>query len=88
VVTTRHRGGIARMTLRLRLILLVGRVLAVSVLFDGMLACWHAAQSARTKMQAALLSGGHRVHESINQLAEVAEAEGDLRRLIATFNVD
>ena len=74
------------MTLRLRLILLVGCVLAVSLLFGGMLAWWHAAQSARTEMQAALLSGEHRVRDSIEHLAEVADREGDLRRLIATFN--
>jgi two-component system, NarL family, sensor histidine kinase UhpB len=88
VVKARHRGGIAHMTLRLRLILLVGCVLAVSLLFGGMLAWWHAAQSARTEMQAALLSGEHRVRDSIDHLAKVADREGDLRRLIATFNGD
>jgi hypothetical protein len=76
------------MTLRLRLILLVGCVLPASLLFGGKLAWWHAARSARTKMQAALLSGGRRVRESIDHLAKVAEAEDDLRRLIASFNVD
>jgi two-component system, NarL family, sensor histidine kinase UhpB len=88
VAKVRHRGGIAHMTLRLRLILLVGCVLAVSLLFGGMLAWWHAAQSARTEMQAALLSGEHRVRDSIEHLAEVADRDGDLRRLIATFNGD
>jgi len=43
-------------------------------------------QSARTEMQAALLSGEHRVRASIAYLPEVADREGDLRRLIATFN--
>lgn len=76
------------MTLRARLIALVGTVLVVSLLLGGMLACWHAAQSARTEMQAALLSGEHRVHDSIAHLPQVADREGDLRRLIATFNGD
>jgi two-component system sensor histidine kinase UhpB len=76
------------MTLRARLIVLVGSVLVVSLLLGGMLACWHAAQSARTEMQAALLSGEHRVRDSIAHLTEVADREGDLKRLIATFNGD
>jgi two-component system sensor histidine kinase UhpB len=76
------------MTLRVRLIVLVAFVLLVSVLLGGMLAWWHAAQSARTEMQAALLSGEHRVRDSIEILPEVADREGDLRRLIATFNGD
>lgn len=76
------------MTLRVRLIVLVAFVLLVSVLLGGMLAWWHAAQSARTEMQAALLSGEHRVRDSIEYLPEVADREGDLRRLIATFNGD
>jgi two-component system sensor histidine kinase UhpB len=76
------------MTLRARLIVLVASVLLVSVLLGGMLAWWHAAQSARTEMQAALLSGEHRVRDSIAYLPEVADREGDLRRLIATFNGD
>jgi two-component system sensor histidine kinase UhpB len=76
------------MTLRVRLIVLVAFVLLVSVLLGGMLALWHAAQSARAEMQAALLSGEHRVRDSIEHLPEVADREGDLRRLIATFNGD
>jgi two-component system sensor histidine kinase UhpB len=76
------------MTLRARLIVLVGTVLVVSLLLGGMLACWHAAQSARTEMQAALLSGEHRVRDSIAHLTAVADREGDLRRLIATFDGD
>jgi len=76
------------MTLRVRLIVLVAFVLLVSVVLGGMLALWHAAQSARTEMQAALLSGEHRVRDSIEYLPEVADREGDLRRLIATFNGD
>jgi two-component system sensor histidine kinase UhpB len=76
------------MTLRIRLIVLVAFVLLVSVLLGGMLAWRHAAQSARTEMQAALLSGEHRVRDSIAYLPEVADREGDLRRLIATFNGD
>ena len=76
------------MTLRVRLIVLVAFVLVVSVLLGGMLAWWHAAQSARTEMQAALLSGEHRVRDSIAYLPEVADRAGDLRRLVATFNGD
>jgi two-component system, NarL family, sensor histidine kinase UhpB len=76
------------MTLRVRLIVLVAFVLLVSVLLGGMLALWHAAQSARTEMEAALLSGEHRVRDSMVYLPEVADREGDLRRLIATFNDD
>jgi len=76
------------MKLRVRLIVLVAFVLLVSVLLGGMLAWWHAAQSARTEMQAALLSGEHRVRDAIEYLPEVADREGDLRRLIATFNGD
>jgi two-component system sensor histidine kinase UhpB len=76
------------MTLRVRLIVLVAFVLLISVLLGGMLAWWHAAQSAREEMQAALLSGEHRVRDSLQYLPEVADREGDLRRLIATFNGD
>jgi two-component system, NarL family, sensor histidine kinase UhpB len=73
------------MTLRLRLIVLIGLVLIISLLLGAMLAWWHGAQSAQTEMQAALLSGEHRVRDSIDHLAD---HEGDLRRLIATFNGD
>ena len=76
------------MTLRVRLIVLVAIVLVVSVLLGGMLALWHAAQSARAEMQSALLSGEHRVRDSIEYLPEVSDREGDLRHLIATFNGD
>jgi two-component system, NarL family, sensor histidine kinase UhpB len=76
------------MTLRVRLIVLVAFVLLISVLLGGMLAWWHAAQSAREEMQAALLSGEHRVRDSMQYLPGVADREGDLRRLIATFNGD
>lgn len=76
------------MTLRVRLIVLVAFVLLFSVMLGGMLAWRHAAQSARTEMQAALLSGEHRVRDAITYLPEVANREGDLRRLIATFNGD
>jgi len=67
---------------------LVGFVLLVSLLSGGMLAWWHAAQSARAEMQAALLAGEHRVRDSIEHLAQVTDREGDLRRLVATFNAD
>lgn len=84
----RYSDGYAHMTLRARLIALMAAVLLASVLLGGMLAWWHAAQSARTEMQAALLSGEHRVRDSLANLPEVADREGDLRRLIATFNGD
>jgi len=87
-VRPRHRGALRRMTLRARLIALVGFVLLVSLLSGGMLAWWHAAQSARAEMQAALLAGEHRVRDSIEHLAQVTDREGDLRRLVATFNAD
>lgn len=76
------------MTLRLRLIVLIGAVLVLSLLLGALLAWWHGAQSAQTEMQAALLGGEHRVRDSIDHLAEVADQDGDLRRLIATFNGD
>jgi len=52
IVPVRHRGALERMTLRARLIVLVGFVLLVSLLSGGMLASWHAAQSARTEITA------------------------------------
>jgi len=88
VLQTRHQTALARLTLRARLIVLVGVVLLVSLLAGGVLAWWHAAQSARAEMQAALLSGEHRVRDSIERLAEIADREDDLTRLIATFNAD
>src|ERR1700689_1577490 len=76
------------MTLRLRLIVIIGLVLVLSLLLGALLAWWHGAQSAQTEMQAALLAGEHRVRDSIDHLVEVADQDGDLRRLIATFNGD
>ena len=61
------------MTLRLRLIALIGVVLVLSLLLGALLAWWHGAQSAQTEMQAALLGGEHRVRDSIDHLAEVAD---------------
>ncbi len=84
----RPSEGLTRITLRARLIALVALVLFVSVLLGGMLAWWHAAQSSRAEMQAALASGGRRVRDALAYLPEVADREGELRRLIATFNGD
>jgi two-component system sensor histidine kinase UhpB len=85
---SRYSEGLAHLTLRARLIALVALVLLVSVLLGGMLAWWHAAQSSRAEMQAAHLSGERRVRDSLAYLPEVADREGELRRLIATFNGD
>jgi two-component system sensor histidine kinase UhpB len=85
---SRYSDGLAHITLRARLIALVAAVLLVSVLFGGMLAWWHAAQSSRAEMQAALSSGERRVRDALAYLPEVADREGELRRLIATFNGD
>src|SRR3984885_6648477 len=85
---SRYSEGLAHITLRARLIALVALVLLVSVLLGGMLAWWHAAQSSRAEMQSALLSGARRVRDSLAYLPEEADREGELRRLIATFNGD
>lgn len=87
-MTTRQSDGFARMTLRARLIGVMTLVLLVCGLLGGTLAWWHAAQSARAEMQAALLSGERRVRDGLAYLPEVADREGELRRLIATFNGD
>jgi hypothetical protein len=80
--------GLTRMTLRGRLIAVMTLVLLVCGLLGGTLAWWHAAQSSRTEMQAGLLSGERRVRDGLAYLPEVADREGELRRLITTFNGD
>lgn len=74
------------MKLRMRLILLVGAVLLVSLAGGSTLVVWHAAGRVRTELQAALNVGAKTVRNGYDDLARSADPPAELRRLVATFN--
>jgi two-component system, NarL family, sensor histidine kinase UhpB len=74
------------MSLRLRLIALVGLVLAVSLAAGSVLVGWHEANSVRTELHAALDVGIKTVRNGIDRLVHVDDPASEARRLVATFN--
>jgi two-component system sensor histidine kinase UhpB len=70
------------MSLRIRLVLWLGFVLAVTLGLGCALAGWHAAGSVRAEMQAALATGRQTV---ANSLAEVTSSR-EVAQVVATFN--
>jgi two-component system sensor histidine kinase UhpB len=70
------------MSLRLRLVLWLGCVLAVTLGLGCALAGWHAAGSVRAEMQAALATGRQSVANSLREVTLSRE----LRRVVATFD--
>lgn len=80
--------GLNRMSLQLRVIVSIMLVLIVSLVLGGALACWHAARSVQTELDAALDVGEHGVRNALSQLP-LAQAPGqELTRLIDTFDGD
>jgi two-component system sensor histidine kinase UhpB len=76
------------MSLRLRLIASILLALMVSLLLGGALACWHAARSVASEMQAALEVGDHAIRNALDHSGESGDRRGDLDRLIRTFDGD
>jgi two-component system sensor histidine kinase UhpB len=74
------------MPLRLRLIVLVGLVLLVSLACGSALVCWRAARSVQTELRAALDVGAKSIRAGFDDLAVADDPSGELRRLVATFN--
>lgn len=74
------------MSLRIRLVLWLGCVLAVTLGLGCALAGWHAIASVRAEMQAALATGRQTVANNIAEIAGSPEEARELRRLVATFN--
>lgn len=74
------------MPLRMRLIVLVGIVLIVSLACGGVLLGWHAAYSVRIELRAALDVGVQTVHNGFDDLTDDNNRTVGLRRLVATFN--
>lgn len=78
------------MSLRTRLVLWLGAVLAVTLGLGCVLAGWHAVASVRTEMQAALATGQQAVANGIDEIAASGAAptaaERELRHLVATFD--
>lgn len=74
------------MSLRTRLVLWLGCVLAVTLGLGCALAGWHAVASVRTEMQSALETGQQAVANSIEEIAGSPTAPSELRHLVATFD--
>ena len=78
------------MPLRLRLIALIGLVLAASLAGGSLLVGWRAASSVRTELLAALDVGANTIRNGLAELVRpgdhVGERAGELRHLIGTFN--
>jgi two-component system, NarL family, sensor histidine kinase UhpB len=78
------------MSLRIRLVLWLGCVLAVTLGLGCALAGWHAVASVRTEMQSALGTGRQAIANSIEEIAGSAPGPVDgsceLRHLVAAFD--
>lgn len=74
------------MTLRVRLIALVGLVLLISIAGGGTLVTWRAMHSVRTELEAALDVGARTVRNGYADVAETDSAARELRHLVATFD--
>ena len=74
------------MSLRTRLVLWLGCVLAVTLGLGCALAGWHAVASVRAEMQSALETGQQAVANSIEEITGSPAAPSELRHLVATFD--
>lgn len=74
------------MTLRVRLIALVGLVLLISITSGGTLVAWRAMHSVQTELRAALDVGARTVRNGYADVAETDGAAKELRHLVATFD--
>jgi two-component system, NarL family, sensor histidine kinase UhpB len=74
------------MSLRIRLVALVGLVLLLSMACGGLLVAWRAMHSVRTELLAALDVGAHTIRNGFANLAEADAPARELRRLITTFD--
>jgi two-component system sensor histidine kinase UhpB len=74
------------MSLRIRLVLWLGCILAVTLGLGCALAGWRAVASVRAEMQSALATGRQAVANSIEEIALSADGSRELRHLVATFD--
>lgn len=74
------------MSLRVRLVLWLGCVLAATLSAGCVVAVWHADASVRAEMQSALAAGRQSVANSVTEIAGSATASRELRHLVATFD--
>lgn len=74
------------MSLRIRLIVSVVLVLAVTMALGGLLAAWHAAASVQTEMRSALAVGEQTVRNGLDELQHSADPGRDLRHLVTVFD--
>jgi two-component system, NarL family, sensor histidine kinase UhpB len=74
------------MPLRVRLIGLIGLVLLASLAGGSVLVGWHAANSVRTELRAALDVGANTIRNGLAELVGSADRADELRHLVSTFN--
>ena len=74
------------MPLRVRLIVLVGLVLVISMASGSVLVAWRAAHSVQTELRAALDVGTKTIRNGYDDIAGANDPAKELRRLVATFN--
>jgi two-component system sensor histidine kinase UhpB len=74
------------MSLRIRLVLWLGCVLAVTLTLGCVLAGVHAAKSVRAEMLAALATGHQAVVNNVQEVDASPDRQRDLRHLVATFD--
>jgi two-component system sensor histidine kinase UhpB len=74
------------MPLRTRLIVSIGLVLLVSLAGGSILVGWHAANSVRTELRAALDVGAKTIRNGIGESGRADDRAGALAHLVATFN--
>jgi two-component system sensor histidine kinase UhpB len=74
------------MSLRIRLVLWLGCVLAVTLGLGCALAGWHAVASVRAEMQAALATGRQAIANNLAEIAGSPDESREIRHLVATFD--
>ena len=74
------------MSLRARVVILIGLVLVLGVLLGGLLAGYEARRTLRAELEAGLIGGRQTVLSAFEDLPRSDHAPRDLRQLIATFD--
>ncbi|MGL4396302.1 MAG: HAMP domain-containing protein [Hyphomicrobium sp.] len=76
------------MSLRRRLMVLLGAVLLLSLLGGGVLTYWHAVRKIEIEMASALKIGEQAVQDAVAPLADVDDPQAQLIRLVKSFDGD
>jgi two-component system sensor histidine kinase UhpB len=86
LLSRKHNFKESAMPLRVRLIALIGLMLLASLAAGSVLVGWHAANSVRTELRAALNVGARTIRNGFSEMPGQDDQMNAMRHLVATFN--